>query len=207
MVWSERTLGSGGASRSTRIAFVAGPLVAVEQLAETQVARLRGLDLGLVVEGDLVDDRGDRGGVVGEDLVGRELGPTEPLAVDQARIDAFADATLDHQWIHVDRERAATGPFGTTIVHGYLTLSLLVRMVESLDIFPPGVTVINYGIDKLRYPAPVPSGSDLVLNATVKAVEPKGEGRALMTLACRVAVPGSSTPALVADVLYLFIDA
>lgn len=141
------------------------------------------------------------------DLVGRELGPTEPLSVDQARIDAFADATLDHQWIHVDRERAAAGPFGTTIVHGYLTLSLLVRMVESLDIFPPGVTVINYGIDKLRYPAPVPSGSDLVLNATVKAVEPKGEGRALMTLACQVAVPGASTPALVADVLYLFIDA
>lgn len=139
-------------------------------------------------------------------LTGRELGPTPPLRVDQARIDAFADATLDHQWIHVDRERAAAGPFGTTIVHGYLTLSLLVSMVESLGIFPTGVTVINYGIDKLRYPAPVPSGSDLSLTATVKRLEPRGEGRALMTLACTVTVPGAAIPALVADVLYLFIE-
>lgn len=140
-------------------------------------------------------------------LTGKQLGPTEPLLIDQARIDAFADATLDHQWIHVDRERAAAGPFGTTIVHGYLTLSLLVSMVESLDIFPEGVTVINYGIDKLRYPAPVPSGSELSLTATVKRVEPRGEGRALMTLACTVTVPGAPAPALVADVLYLFIAA
>lgn len=139
-------------------------------------------------------------------LIGRELGPTEPLLVDQARIDAFADATLDHQWIHVDRQRAASGPFGTTIVHGYLTLSLLVHMVESLDLFPPGVTVINYGIDKLRYPAPAPSGSRLVLTATITSVEPKGEGRTLMTLACTVSVLGAQTPALVASVLYLFID-
>jgi len=140
-------------------------------------------------------------------LSGQVLGPTAPLLVDQARIDAFADATLDHQWIHVDRARAAAGPFGTTIVHGYLTLSLLVTMVESLGIFPAGVTVINYGIDKLRYPAPVPSGSELSLSASVKGVEPRGEGRALMTLACIVAVPGSAAPALVADVLYLFIEA
>ena len=139
-------------------------------------------------------------------LTGRELGPTEPLLVDQARIDAFADATLDHQWIHVDRERAAAGPFGTTIVHVYLTLSLVVHMVEGLDIFPAGVTVINYGIDKLRYPTPVPSGSELSLTATVKRVEPRGAGRALMTLACAVTARGASTPALVADVLYLFIE-
>jgi len=139
-------------------------------------------------------------------LIGRKLGPTEPLLVDQERIDAFADATLDHQWIHVDRERAAAGPFGTTIVHGYLTLSLLVHMVERLDLFDPGVTVINYGIDKLRYPSPVSSGSELVLTASITSVEPKGEQRSLMTLACTVSVPGSRAPALVADVLYLFID-
>lgn len=139
-------------------------------------------------------------------LTGQELGPTAPLLVDQNRIDAFADATLDHQWIHVDLDRAAAGPFGTTIVHGYLTLSLLVNMVESLDIFPAGVTVINYGIDKLRYPSPVPSGSRLSLTAVVKRVEPRGEGRALMTLACTVSVPGAAAPALVADVLYLFVE-
>lgn len=139
-------------------------------------------------------------------LVGQDLGPTPPLRVDQARIDAFADATLDHQWIHVDLQRAAAGPFGTTIVHGYLTLSLLVSMVESLGIFPDGVTVINYGIDKLRYPSPVPSGSELSLAAAVKRVEPRGEGRALLTLACTVSVSGATAPALVADVLYLFIE-
>lgn len=139
-------------------------------------------------------------------LIGRPLGPTAPLRVDQARIDAFADATLDHQWIHVDRQRAAAGPFGTTIVHGYLTLSLLVHMVEGLDLFPAGVTVINYGLDKLRYPAPVPSGSELELTATVKAVDTRGSGRTLVTLACTVTVPGAPTPALVADVLYLFIE-
>lgn len=140
-------------------------------------------------------------------LIGEALGPTAPLLVDQDRIDAFADATLDHQWIHVDKARAEAGPFGTTIVHGYLTLSLLVHMVEGLDLFPPGVTVINYGIDKLRYPSPVPSGSSLVLDATITNVEPKGEGRTLMTLACRVSIPGAQAPALVADVLYLFVDA
>lgn len=139
-------------------------------------------------------------------LIGQSLGPTRPIAVDQARIDAFADATLDHQWIHVDRERAAAGPFGTTIVHGYLTLSLLVTMVESLELFPAGVTVINYGIDKLRYPAPVPSGSELSLTAAVKQVEQRGEGRTLLTLACTVSVPGAAVPALVADVLYLFVE-
>jgi acyl dehydratase len=139
-------------------------------------------------------------------LTGQELGPTAPVLVDQARIDAFADVTLDHQWIHVDVDRAAAGPFGTTIVHGYLTLSLLVKMVESLDIFPDRVTVINYGIDKLRYPAPVPSGSSLSLTAVVKRVDPRGEGRALMTLACTVSVPGAPAPALVADVLYLFVE-
>ena len=79
-------------------------------------------------------------------------------------------------------------------------------MVEGLDIFPAGVTVINYGIDKLRYPTPVPSGSELSLTATVKRVEPRGTGRALMTLACAVTAWGASTPALVADVLYLFIE-
>jgi acyl dehydratase len=139
-------------------------------------------------------------------LNGKELGPTTPVLVDQARVDAFADATLDHQWIHVDVDRAAAGPFGSTIVHGYLTLSLVVHMVESLNFFPAGATVINYGIDKLRYPAPVPSGSELALTAVVKRVEPRGERRVLMTLACTVSVPGAATPALVADVLYLFVE-
>jgi len=143
------------------------------------------------------------------DLLGQPLGPTEPLLVDQARIDAFAECTLDRQWIHVDRERAATGPFGGTIAHGYLTLSLLVTLVERLALFPAGYTVINYGIDKLRFPAPLPSGSEIALSATMTKIEPKGEAkgeaRALATLACQVTTPATTVPVLVADVLYLFV--
>ena len=90
------------------------------------------------------------------DLVGRELGPTSWLDVTQERIDAFAAATSDPQWIHVDPDRAAAGPFGTTIAHGFLTLSLCVPMLS--EVLPPSDgMVINYGVDRVRFPAPVPS--------------------------------------------------
>jgi len=139
-------------------------------------------------------------------LVGTTFGPSHRVTIDQARINAFADATLDHQWIHVDPERAATGPFGTTVAHGYLTLSLLVDMVASMDFFPPGLSlVVNYGLDRLRFPAPVPVGSTLQATAVLSKLEPKGEGRWLATLTCRVEAEGASTPALVADVLYLLV--
>ena len=91
------------------------------------------------------------------DLVGRELGPTSWLDVTQERIDAFASATRDPQWIHVDPERAAAGPFGTTVAHGFLTLSLCVPMLS--EVLPPSDgMVLNYGVDRVRFPAPVPSG-------------------------------------------------
>jgi acyl dehydratase len=139
-------------------------------------------------------------------LVGSTFGPSPYLEIDQARVDAFADATLDHQWIHVDPARAAGGPFGKTVAHGYLTLSLLVSMVSSMGLFPEGLAlVVNYGLDKLRFPAPVPVGSRVRATATLAKLEPKGEGRMLATLACRVEVEGSGTPALVADVLYLLV--
>lgn len=138
--------------------------------------------------------------------VGRTFGPSDWITVDQERIDHFADATLDPQWIHVDPERAAAGPFGTTVAHGYLTLSLLVHMVQNLGILPESAQlVVNYGLDKVRYPAPVPSGSRVRCHAEVKGAEPKGEGRLLLTLACTVEVEGNETPALVAQVLYLVI--
>ena len=90
------------------------------------------------------------------DLVGRELGPTSWLDVTQERIDAFAAATSDPQWIHVDPDRAAAGPFGTTIAHGFLTLSLCVPMLS--EVLPPSDgMVLNYGVDRVRFPAPVPS--------------------------------------------------
>lgn len=139
-------------------------------------------------------------------LIGTTFGPSHRVTIDQARINAFADATLDHQWIHVDPERAATGPFGTTVAHGYLTLSLLVDMVASMDFFPAGLSlIVNYGIDRLRFPAPVPAGSTVQATAILSKLEPKGEGRWLATLTCRVEAEGASTPALVADVLYLLV--
>lgn len=139
-------------------------------------------------------------------LVGRTFGPSPYRTVDQARIDAFAAATDDPQWIHVDPARAAEGPFGTTIAHGYLTLALLVPMVGDLDLFPEGVRlVVNYGLDKVRFPAPVPSGSRVRVRATLSRAEPKGEGRLLLSLKCEVEVEGSATPALVAEALYLLV--
>jgi acyl dehydratase len=90
-------------------------------------------------------------------LVGRELGPSAWIDVTQDRIDAFAAATGDPQWIHVDRERAAAGPFGTTIAHGYLTLALTVPMLDEL-LPPADGMVLNYGVDRVRFPAPVPEG-------------------------------------------------
>ncbi len=138
--------------------------------------------------------------------VGKTFGPSAWITIDQERINRFADATLDPQWIHVDPERAATGPFGTTVAHGYLTLSLLVTMIQDLGILPETARlVVNYGLDKVRYPAPVPSGSRVRCLAELKACDPKGEGRLLLTIGCTVEVEGSATPALVAQVLYLVV--
>lgn len=105
------------------------------------------------------------------DAVGADLGVTEWLTIDQARIDLFAAATGDHQWIHVDAERAAAGPFGATIAHGYLTLSLTnVFMPQLLEVEQMSMGV-NYGTNKVRFPAPVPVGSRLRGRAVVTSVE------------------------------------
>ncbi len=137
---------------------------------------------------------------------GQELGPSTWVQVAQERIDAFAACTGDHQWIHVDPERAAAGPFGSTIAHGYLTLSLLVPMLTDLGVFPEdGTTVVNYGIDKLRYLAPVPSGARVRVHARITEVRPKGDGRQLATVHCEVEVEDIETRAFIADVLLLFV--
>ena len=97
--------------------------------------------------------------------VGEELGVTDWLTIDQERVNAFADATDDHQWIHVDIERSAAGPFGGTIAHGYLTLSLLPRFgAEVLRLDTPGAK-LNYGLNKVRFPAPVPVDSKVRMRA------------------------------------------
>jgi acyl dehydratase len=111
-----------------------------------------------------------------EELVGVELGPTSWIEVSQARINAFAASTDDHQWIHTDPERAAQGPFGTTIAHGFLTLSLCVPMLYEL--FPPtGHTLVNYGVDRVRFPAPLSSGSRVRGRFRVLSVEEGARGR------------------------------
>ena len=134
------------------------------------------------------------------DLIGQELGPTEWLEVDQERIDRFADATGDHQWIHVDPERAAAGPFGTTIAHGYLTLSLLpVLMGGALEL--TGYRMgINYGVNKVRFPAPVPSGSRVRATFTVQSVEevPGGEQGVVQAIVER---EGGDKPVCVAELV------
>ena len=112
------------------------------------------------------------------EIVGVELGPTSWIDVPQRRIDTFAEATDDPQWIHVDPVRAADGPFGTTIAHGFLTLSLCVPMLYEL--FPPtGTPLVNYGVDRVRFPAPVPSGSRVRGRFRVLSVDSEaGRGRA-----------------------------
>jgi acyl dehydratase len=109
------------------------------------------------------------------ELVGVELGPTSWLEVTQDRIDAFAAATDDPQWIHVDPVRAAEGPFGTTIAHGFLTLSLCVPMLY--EVLPPGdAMAVNYGVDRVRFPSAVPSGSRIRGRFQVISVEATAAG-------------------------------
>ncbi|HKI56998.1 MAG TPA: MaoC family dehydratase [Trueperaceae bacterium] len=140
------------------------------------------------------------------DAHGRDLGRSSWMTIDQARIDAFAACTDDRQWIHVDRERAAAGPFGTTIAHGYLTLALLVPMLGALGAMPEdGTTVINYGLDKLRFVKPVPSGSRVRLHALVADVQPRGEDRLLASFDCTVEIEGEAAPALAARALLLLV--
>jgi acyl dehydratase len=138
------------------------------------------------------------------EAVGRTFGPTEWLLVDQARITLFADATGDHQWIHVDTERAAAGPFGTTIAHGYLTVSLLpVLMSEIFD--EQNLTMgINYGLDRVRFPAPVPVGSKIRAAATLTDVKQTHLG-SLAHVRMRIEIQGQSKAACVADTLSLFV--
>ena len=135
------------------------------------------------------------------DLVGVELDPTGWLEVTQERIDAFAEATGDHQWIHVDPARAAEGPFGTTIAHGYLTLSLCAPLLGELlaDLTSSSMS-INYGTNKVRFPAPVPSGSRIRARATVASVDevPGGDQAVVVTTIER---EGGDKPVCVAEMV------
>lgn len=132
--------------------------------------------------------------------IGEEIGPSEPIVIDQERINAFADATGDHQWIHVDAERAAAGPFGTTIAHGYLTLSLVPLFGADLFALDFGGARINYGANKVRFPSPVPVNSSLTATATFADLTESAAG-AVLTVKYVVTAQGAAKPALVAETL------
>ncbi|MFI7616563.1 MaoC family dehydratase [Nonomuraea terrae] len=137
-----------------------------------------------------------------KELAGRDLGHSSWLEVAQDRVNTFADATADHQWIHVDPERAKDGPFGVTIAHGYLTLSLVIPLFgELLDI--RGISMgVNYGLDRVRFPSPVKVGSKIRLAATVVSVEDVPGDGVQMVVDLTVEVDGSAKPACVARALY-----
>jgi acyl dehydratase len=140
-------------------------------------------------------------------FAGRELGASDWVALEQDRIDAFAACTGDRQWIHVDVERARReSPFGGPIAHGYLTLSLVAAMVMELGAIPTdAVTGLNYGLDKVRFIAPVRAGSRVRARAKLRAAEPQGDDRMLLRLDCALEIEGEAKPALVAELLCLLI--
>ena len=134
--------------------------------------------------------------------VGQKLGPTEWLTVDQGMIDKFAEATGDHQWIHVDVERAKRElPGGKTIAHGYLTLSLLPRLAPTLMKVSKRSRGVTYGSNKVRFVSPVPSGSRIRLTQTIKSVEPVEGNGVRVTSEMVIEVEGSSKPAMVAETM------
>ncbi|HEX5987497.1 MAG TPA: MaoC family dehydratase [Nocardioides sp.] len=139
------------------------------------------------------------------EAVGQELGTSPWLEIDQDRIDAFADATRDHQWIHVDRERAAKGPFGGTIAHGYFTLALIPWIAnEVFKLDTPGAK-LNYGVNKVRFPNPVKVGSRVRGHVTLTGVEDVPAGKQ-MTLKYVIEIEGEIKPACVAETVVLLID-
>ena len=139
--------------------------------------------------------------------VGQELGVSEWVAIEQARIDAFASCTGDHQWIHVDVERAKReSPFRSPVAHGYLTLAMIAPLSMQIGIIPKDAAAgLNYGIDKVRFLAPVPAGARVRLRVSLVGVEPKEGGQTVMKTRNTLEVEGSEKPALIAETLALLI--
>lgn len=130
--------------------------------------------------------------------IGEDLGSGEWLEITQERVNAFAEATGDHQWIHVDPERAKDGPFGAPIAHGFLTLSLLPLLAGSIFGVEGPKLVINYGMNKVRFPSPVPVGSRIRANAAIVSVD-EGDKGVTMVVRNTVEIEGSDKPACVAE--------
>ena len=144
-----------------------------------------------------------------EDFKGREIGVSEWVVVDQKRIDEFAECTGDRQWIHVDVERARReSPYGGTIAHGYLTLSLAASLTIAAGVIPSdAAAALNYGLDKVRFIAPVRAGARVRNRIVLIAVENKSDGRVLLTLGNTIEIDGETKPALVAESLAMLMRA
>lgn len=137
---------------------------------------------------------------------GTKFDPGAWVTLDQERINAFADCTEDHQFIHLDEEKAAQTPFGGTIAHGFLTLSMLVKMCEESGVMPENILMgINYGFNKVRFLAPVRAGKRVRAHVELLNVEQKEGGRFLVTQGISVEIEGEETPALVAEWLSMVV--
>jgi acyl dehydratase len=141
--------------------------------------------------------------------VGQELGISSWVEIDQARIDAFASCTGDHQWIHVDAQRAKReSPFRGLIAHGYLTLAMVAPLSMEIGVIPSDAAAgLNYGIDKVRFLAPVPAGARVRLRVALAGIEPREGGQMIMKTLNTLEVEGSEKPALIAETLALLIPA
>jgi acyl dehydratase len=138
------------------------------------------------------------------ELIGKHLGYSSWREITQEQINAFADAADDHQWIHIDAERAAAGPFGTTIAHGFLTLSLLVPMWSEILHFDGVRLGINYGLNRVRFPSPVPVGSRIRTGATLVSVETVPDGSLQIVVDFVIEREGAEKPCCIAQGLYRF---
>ena len=141
--------------------------------------------------------------------IGQEFGVSDWVAIDQARIDAFASCTGDQQWIHVDVERAKReSPFRGPVAHGYLTLAMVAPLAMEIGIIPKDAAAgLNYGVDKVRFLAPVPAGARVRLRVRLSGVEPREGGQVVMKTLNTLEVEGSEKPALIAETLALLIPA
>lgn len=144
-------------------------------------------------------------GIAGlRELSGKTLGPTDWHEVTQEEVNTFADATGDHQWIHTDPERAATGPFGGTIAHGYLTLSLIIPLWTDLLEITDITMGVNYGLNKVRFPTPVPVGGKVRLTAHLSRITALDEKSVQATIDFTMELEGSEKPAVAAQALYRY---
>jgi acyl dehydratase len=137
---------------------------------------------------------------------GETIGQSDWVTITQKEVNLFADATGDHQWIHVDPEQAAKGPFGTTIAHGFMTLSLLPRLLHDIYEVKGIKLAVNYGLNKVRFPAPVPVGSKIRAQSSLVDVDDLGNGAVQATLSTIVEIEGSAKPACVVESIVRYIS-